>query len=214
MRLDPRALRAYVVTSGTLVPGRGHREIAIAAIEGGATAIQVRAPELGDAELLPLAREIVRICREARVLCIVNDRVEVAIAADADGVHVGQADHPGAARAALGPDRILGVSVLDAGQAREAAALGADYLGVTVWPTRTKPEALPRGPDGLDTVAGATPLPVVGIGGIDATNAAEVIRAGAAGVAVISTVVAARDPATATRELRAAVDRAIELRGT
>jgi thiamine-phosphate pyrophosphorylase len=212
-RLDPHALRVYVVTSGTLVPGRAHREIAAAAIAGGATAIQLRAPELDDVELLPIAREIVDVCRDAGVLCIVNDRVDVAVAAGADGVHVGQDDEPEAARAMLGPDRVLGISVRDADNARAAAAAGADYLGVTVWSTATKPEAVAGGLDGLSAVAGASALPVVGIGGIDATNAAAVIHAGAAGVAVISAVVAATEPVTATRALREAVDRALGLEG-
>ena len=168
-RLDPHALRVYVVTSGTLVPGRGHREIAAAAIEGGATAIQLRAPG---------ARRRRRCCRSRAssstsaatpaCSCIVNDRVDVAVAAGADGAHVGQDDEPEAARAALGPDRVLGISVRDADQARAAAAAGADYLGVTVWSTATKPEAVARGLDGVAAVAAATRLPVVGIGGIDA----------------------------------------------
>ncbi len=208
-RLDPHALRLYVVTSATLVPNRGHREIATAAVGAGATAIQLRAPELDDHALLPLAREIARACRDAGVLCILNDRVEVAVAADADGAHVGQDDAPGAARARLGPERVLGISVRGADQARAATRAGADYLGVTVWSTATKPEAEAVGLDGLSAVAAATALPVVGIGGIDATNAAEVIAAGAAGVAVISAVAAALDPATATRELRDVVDRTL-----
>jgi thiamine-phosphate pyrophosphorylase len=209
-RLDPDALRVYVVTSGTLVPGRGHRDLAIAAIEGGATAIQLRAPELADRELLPLASDLAAACRAEGVRFLVNDRVEVAVAAGADGAHVGQADAPEEARGRLGPDRLLGVSVRDADQARSAEAAGADYLGVTVWSTATKPEAVGEGPEGVAAVVGATSIPVVGIGGIDAANAGAVIRAGAAGVAVISAVAAARDPAAATRELRDAVDRAIE----
>jgi len=206
---DPRALRVYVVTSGTLVSGRGHREIAAAAIEGGATAIQLRAPELDDPALLPLARELASRCRESGVLFIVNDRVDVAMAAGADGAHVGQDDEPEAARATLGRGRVLGISVRDAEQARAAAAAGADYLGVTVWPTATKPEAVGEGLEGVAAVAASTPLPVVGIGGIDLSNAGLVVRAGAAGVAVISAVAAAEDPDAAVRELRAVVDRSM-----
>jgi len=214
-RLDPKALRVYVVTSGTLVPGRGHREITAAAIEGGATAIQLRAPELDDAELLPLARDLATACRAAGVLFIVNDRVDVAVAAGADGAHVGQGDAPDEARAALGPGRVLGISVRDAAQARAAEAAGADYLGVTVWSTATKPEAVAEGLDGVAAVAVATSLPVVGIGGIDASNAGRVLGAGAAGVAVISAVAVAADPVAATRELRDVVDGAIDSsRGT
>jgi thiamine-phosphate pyrophosphorylase len=206
---DPRALRVYVVTSGTLVPGRGHREIAAAAIEGGATAVQLRAPELDDPVLLPLARELASRCRRAGVLFVVNDRVDVAVAAGADGAHVGQDDDPAAARAVLGPDRVLGISVRDANEAREAALAGADYLGVTVWPTATKPEAVGEGVEGVAVVVATTPLPVVGIGGVDASNAGSVVLAGAAGVAVISAVAAAGDPVAAVRELRAVVDRSI-----
>jgi thiamine-phosphate diphosphorylase len=215
MRLDPNALRVCVVTSGTLVPGCGHREITTAAIEGGATAIQLRAPELDDAELLPLARDLAVACRAAGVLFIVNDRVDIAVAAGADGAHVGQRDAPAAARTALGPERVLGISVRDVGQARAAEAAGADYLGITVWSTATKPEAVAEGLDGVGAVAAATSLPVVGIGGIDASNAGRVLGAGAAGVAVISAVAVAADPVAATRELRDVVDGAIDSsRGT
>jgi len=209
-RLDPKALRVYVVTSGTLVSGRGHREIAAAAISGGATAIQLRAPELDDAVLLPLARDLATACHRAGVLFIVNDRVDVAATARADGVHLGQGDAPEEARAALGPEWVLGISVRGADQARAAEAAGADYLGVTVWSTATKPEAVAEGLQGVAEVVAATALPVVGIGGIDAGNARRVIQAGASGVAVISAVAAAPDPVAATRELRGVVAGSIE----
>jgi len=199
-RLDPRSLRLYVVTGAGLVAGRDHRDVALAAIAGGATAVQLRAPELADADLLPLAREVAASCREAGVVLVVNDRVEVA-AAIGCGAHVGQDRDAGEARSALGPASILGVSVADPEQARAAEASGADYLGVTVWATATKPEAVPAGLDGLRAVVRATALPVVGIGGIDARNAPEVLAAGAVGVAVISAVAAAPDPVAATREL-------------
>ena len=213
-RLDPHALRVYVVTSGTLVPGRGHREIAAAAIEGGATAIQLRAPELDDVALLPLAREIADVCRDAGVLFIVNDRVDVAVAAGADGVHVGQDDEPEAARATLGPERVLGISVRDADQARAAAAAGADYLGVTVWSTATKPEAVAGGLDGLSAVADASRAARRG----DRRHRRDERRGGdrtpvRPASAVISAVVAAPEPVTATRALRDAVDRALGLEG-
>jgi thiamine-phosphate pyrophosphorylase len=203
--LDPRALRLYVVT--TAVPGAGgHLDIAAAAIAGGATAVQLRAPELADADLLPLARELAARCRAAGVLSFVNDRPSVAAAAGADGAHVGQDDAPGEARDTLGPDRLLGISAEDAPQALAAESAGADYLGVSVWPTDTKPEARPRGLDGLRDVCRAVRLPVVGIGGIDADNARAVIEAGAAGVAVVSAVAGAPDPVAATRRLRRAVE--------
>jgi thiamine-phosphate pyrophosphorylase len=210
--LDPRRLALTVITSDSLVPGRGHRELAIAGITGGASAVQLRAPDLADDRLLPLAVELARSCRRAGVLLIVNDRPEVALCAGADGVHLGQADDPAAARALLGRGRVFGMSVGTVQEAAEAARLGADYLGLTVWPTRTKPEAVALGLDGARAIADAASLPVVGIGGIEAKNAARVIEVGAIGVAVISAVGEAPDPVAATRRLRAVVDDALARR--
>jgi thiamine-phosphate diphosphorylase len=215
MDLDPRSLSVYVVTSADLA-GRDHEDLSAAALEGGATALQLRAPELDDEALLPLAVRLAGRCRAAGVLFVVNDRVEVALASGADGAHVGQGDDPRDARRRLGSDRVLGISVGDAAEGRAAHAGRADYLGVTVWATATKPEARARGLEGVREVAAATPLPVVGIGGITPANAAEVLEAGAAGVAVISAVAAAHDPVEAVRELRRTVDAhlAIEEAGT
>jgi thiamine-phosphate pyrophosphorylase len=203
---DPGALGVYVVTSSAF-PGRDHRSVARAAIDGGATAVQLRAPELDDDALLPLASELAALCRDAGVLFVVNDRLEVALESGADGVHLGQDDDPRAARRRLGDDRVLGVSVGDVDEAMAADRAGADYLGVTVWATPTKPEAQARGLDGLGRVVEVTTLPVVGIGGIFATNATLVLEAGAAGVAVISAVAAAKDPEAATRVLARVVER-------
>lgn len=205
--LDPRRLAVYIVTSGAFGPDGDHRSIARAAIAGGATAVQLRAPELADDELLPVATEVAAACREAGVLFVVNDRIDVAMACEGAGLHVGQDQDASVARRRLGDDRVLGVSVGDAREARVAALAGADYLGVTIWATSTKPDAAPRGLDGLREVIGSTSLPVVGIGGIDAGNAAAVLAAGAAGVVVISAVAAASDPVRATRDLADAVER-------
>ncbi len=203
--VDPRSLGVYVVTSATLVPGRSHLDVARAAVGSGATAVQLRAPELEDEALLEVATAILEVCRGAGVLFFVNDRLDVAVKSGADGVHLGQLDEPEAARERLGAGPILGVSVNRPGQARAAERAGADYLGVTIWTTATKPVATPAGITGLRRIAAATPLPVVGIGGITADNAAEVLAAGAAGVAVLSAVAGAADPAAATRELADAV---------
>jgi thiamine-phosphate pyrophosphorylase len=208
-RLDPQTLRVYVVTSGALDPRRTHEDLAVAAIEGGATAVQLRAPELDDVELAALTRSLAGRGRRAGVPVIVNDRVDVAVASGASGAHVGQDDDLGTARAHLGPERVLGISVGTPDEARAAERAGADYLGVTVWATDTKPEARPIGLDGLREVAAATALPVVGIGGIDAGNAPDVVEAGAAGIAVIGAVAAADDPVAAVRALREVVDRAL-----
>jgi thiamine-phosphate diphosphorylase len=204
MPIDPTALRVDVVTSGSFA-GRSHAEVAHAAIEGGATAIQVRAPELPDDELLVLARDLAARCAAAGVLCVVNDRPDLAVASGADGAHVGQDDDIEGARATLGPDRVLGISVRTPEEALAAVAHGADYLGVTVWATATKPEATPGGLELIRSIAGVSSVPVVGIGGIDPSNASAVIEAGAAGVAVISAVAGAADPVAATRALVHAV---------
>jgi thiamine-phosphate pyrophosphorylase len=205
MALDPRALGVYVITSADF-SGRGHLDIARAAIEGGATAVQLRAPELADEDLLSLATDLASRCRTLGVLFIVNDRVDLAMAAGADGVHVGQRDDPAHVRERIGSRRVLGMSVRDAEEGRFAVKAGADYLGVTVWPTMTKPEAVPSGLAGVREVAAAVDIPVVGIGGIGPGNAEDVLAAGAAGVAVISTVAAAPDPVAAVRALRGVVD--------
>lgn len=212
--LDPRSLRLTVLTSGTLEPLHGHRALARAAVRGGATAVQLRAPELRDEELLPLAAELAEQCHVAGVLFIVNDRLEVALASGADGVHLGQSDDLPGARQRLGNHRTLGISVSDTGQAARAEAQGADYLGVTVWSTPTKPGAMGLGPAGIREIRGAVGLPLVGIGGIDRTNLGEVFAAGAAGIAVISAVAAAPDPVGATLELRRLIDLAEGDHGT
>jgi thiamine-phosphate pyrophosphorylase len=205
-RLGPKALDLYVLTSAALFPGRGHEEIAAAAVDGGASAVQLRAPELDDDRLNTVAASIAASARGAGVLFVVNDRTDVAIASGADGVHVGQGDDPEGARRRAPDPMVLGVSVGDVEEARAAEAIGADYLAVTVWSTDTKPEAVPAGLDGLRVLAAATALPVVGIGGIHAGNAREVLAAGAAGIAVIGAVAAAPDPVEAVRGLRRVVD--------
>jgi thiamine-phosphate diphosphorylase len=202
--LDPRSLRVYVLTSAAFA-GRTHRDVAEAAIAGGATAVQLRAPELGTDELLAAATDLAARCADAGVLFVVNDRPDVALASGAGGAHVGQGDDLAGARSMLGPERVLGISVGSIDEMRDAVRRGGDYVAVTVWATPTKPEAEPGGLELVRLIADASPVPVVGIGGIDATNAGRVIAAGAAGVAVISAVAAADDPVEATTALTSAV---------
>ena len=212
MRGFATRLGLQVITSGSLA-GRSHTDIARAACAGGADAVQLRAPELDEERFATTALELAAICREKEVLFIVNNSVEIALKSGADGVHLGQSDEPWGARERLGPDPVLGVSVEDLDQAKMAGQAGADYVAVTVWPTQTKPEAEALGLAGLAEIAAGSPLPVVGIGGIDAGNAAQVISAGATGVAVVSAVAQAVDPREATRALRLAVDAARAGRG-
>ena len=204
-KMDPSV---YVVTSAGHMPGRGHVEVARAALEGGATTIQLRAPELDDETLVVVARRLSNLIARTGKTFMVNNRIDVVLEVGADGVHLGQDDNPASARKVLGPGPILGISVATPQQASDAEAFCADYLAVTVWATSTKPEAKAVGLEGLRTIVAATTLPVVGIGGIDASNAGDVIRAGAAGVAVISAVGAAHDPVAAARALVGAVEMA------
>jgi thiamine-phosphate pyrophosphorylase len=204
-RIDPERLRVHVISSSGLVPGRGHIEVADAAIEGGADVVQLRAPELPDQELLSVATEIERRCRRGHVLFVVNDRIDIAVAVEAGGAHVGQGDHPERARQRLGPRGVLGISVATPEQAEAAERAGADYVGVTVFATPTKPEAVPIGLDGLRSIVESTSLRVVGVGGIDPSNARKVLATGAVGVAVITAVGSASDPVAATRRLVEAV---------
>ncbi len=201
------SLAVYVVTSSGFVPGRDHLDVARAAVEGGAGTVQLRAPELyaRPGALLGMATEIAAVCRLHGVLFIVNDVIEVSVESGAAGVHLGQGDEVVRARQTLGPDRLLGISVETPEQARAAESLGATYLGVTVFSTATKRESRPVGLDGLREIVEATSLPVVGIGGIDASNAQVVLSAGAAGIAVVSAGGAAMDPVAAIRELVAVV---------
>ena len=194
----------YLVTDARLSRGRSHREVVSAAIRGGVTVVQYREKNASTRQMVAEALELREVCRAQHVLFIVNDRVDVALAVDADGVHVGQDDLPVAlARRWVGPEKLVGASAENVEQALAAIADGADYLGVSpVFATATKSDAgEPMGLGGLGQIVSKSTLPVVGISGINATNAASVIRAGAAGVAVVSAIVSAEDVEHAAREL-------------
>jgi thiamine-phosphate pyrophosphorylase len=175
-----------------------------AAVAAGAPVVQVRAKGSTDRELYAFARAVVEICAAAGATCLVNDRVDVALAAGADGTHLGADDLPlAAARRVAGPGHLLGGTARDPARARLLVAEGADYLGVgPAWPTATKtglPDAL--GPAGVRAVAMAVDVPVIAIGGVTAERVADLLAAGAAGVAVVGAVSAAPDPGAATRDL-------------
>jgi thiamine-phosphate pyrophosphorylase len=171
--------------------------------EVGVRLVQLRTKALGDAEAYALAAQVATELRRRGALLIVNDRVDLALAVDADGVHVGAQDLPASvARRLIGPDRILGASAHNAIEATNAVQSGADYVGCgSVFPTRTKDDASVRGLDVVREVRAATVVPVYGIGGIDAGNAARVIQAGADGVAVGRAIGDAPDPAAAAKQL-------------
>ncbi|OGL20100.1 MAG: thiamine-phosphate diphosphorylase [Candidatus Rokubacteria bacterium RIFCSPLOWO2_12_FULL_71_22] len=203
----------YVILDRTAARGRDLEEILEAALAGGCRMFQLREKEWPSGRLLPLAEQLRRRCRGAGATFLVNDRVDLALAADADGVHLGQEDLPAhAARPLLRPGMILGLSTHDVPQARAAQAAGADYVAVgSMFPTGTKPDFRLVGPDLLARLRPEIRAPLVGIGGITVENVAEVIRAGADGVAVISAVCGAPDPAAATRRLLDAIRGARDL---
>ncbi len=199
-----RALRLLVVTDEPLRPGRDLVETVRAALRGGAGSIQLRAKTAGAREQVEIARALLAETRAAGALLFVNDRVDVALAAGADGAHVGDDDLPLApARAISPPGFLLGRSAETAEIAAEAEREGADYVGVgPVYATASKADAgSPVGIERIRAVVSAVGIPVVGIGGIDAANAGAVARAGAAGVAVIRAVMHADDVEAAAREI-------------
>jgi thiamine-phosphate pyrophosphorylase len=197
----------YVILDRATAHGRDLGDLLEAVIAGGCRMVQLREKEWPSGRLWPLAQRLRERCRGAGVTLIINDRVDLAVALGADGVHLGQDDLPPArARPLLRPGMILGLSTHSVEQARAASAAGADYVAVgSMFPTATKPEFQLVGPELIRVVRGEIRVPLIGIGGITTDNVAEVVRAGADGVAVISAVCAAPDPERATRRLVEAI---------
>ncbi|WP_395681828.1 thiamine phosphate synthase [Inquilinus sp.] len=201
-------LSVYLVTDTRLSGPRGIAAVAAAAARGGVTIVQLRDPDATTRELIAAAEALQAALAPHGVPLVINDRVDVALAVGADGVHLGDRDMPAAtARTLLGPGRIVGVTVHDAAEAGAVDTEIADYAGIgPVFTTTTKAEARPAiGVDGFQALRRLVPLPVVGIGGIDAARTAAVIAAGADGVAVVSAICAAPDPEAAARAIAAAV---------
>ena len=204
----------YVLTDEHLSRGKSHVELARLAAEGGADVIQLRDKHLESRQLYETALEISKICRQHDVLFIVNDRVDIALAAKADGVHVGQGDIPAAVlRKFVPPDFIIGVSAGTAEEALRAEKDGADYVALSpVFDTSSKDDAgSGRGIEELKKMKQAVSIPVLAIGGINKDNIKEVIAAGADGAAVISAVVSQEDVTAAAASLKRVIT---EVRGT
>lgn len=200
----------YVILDRTVAGGRDLGELLDAVIAGGARMVQLREKTWPSGQILPLAQRLRARCREAGVTFVMNDRVDLAVAIEADGVHLGQDDLPPRyARPLLRPGMILGVSTHSVEQARRAQADGADYVAVgAMFPTGTKPDFELVGPALVRAVRGEIRVPLVGIGGITPDNVGQVIAAGADGVAVISAVCAAPDPRAASAHFFDAIRRA------
>jgi thiamine-phosphate pyrophosphorylase len=197
----------------TAVPGAAGRDLldlVEAAVRGGVTVVQLRAKTLSFPDFLELGLGAAGRLAGTGVPLLVNDRLDIALACGAAGVHLGQDDTPlAAARRMLGGDRIIGVSVNTLEEARRAESEGADYVGAgPAYPTATKETALAvLGPEGLGRIKRAVGIPVVAIGGISASNAASVARSGVDGIAVVSAILGAPDAARAAAGLKTAFGR-------
>ena len=203
--------RLHVITDYHFQQRFSHAELAQLAIDGGADTIQFRQKRAGIRRRLVAAREAADVCRRAGVPMIVDDDITVALAVDAEGVHLGQRDFPvDEARRLLGARRLIGATATTVRQAVRAVRAGADYIGFgPVFSTFSKANpASVKGVEGLRRVCNQVDVPVIAIGGITRRRVADVLAAGAYGVAVLSAVTLAADPARGAAELRRALEQA------
>lgn len=208
MKFDNSAMKVYAVTDRSWLHGESLYSQVQKALEGGATFIQLREKNLDQESFLQEAKEIKSLCKEYHVPFVINDNVEIALAMDADGVHVGQSDMEAMdVRQKLGKDKIIGVSAQTVEQALLAEKHGADYLGVgAVFPTSSKEDAAEISKEVLQNICEAVSIPVVAIGGINKDNIKELKGSGIQGVAVISAIFAQKDITKATLELKEQVE--------
>lgn len=208
MKFDAKMLTLYAVTDRSWLHGRTLAEVVEEVILGGATMVQLREKDKTPDEILASAREIAPVCKKYGVPFIMNDSIELARAAGADGVHLGQSDVPGDNVRELTGDLILGLSANTVESAKRAQALGADYLGVgAVFGTTTKHDARHLSPEALREITSAVDVPVVAIGGINADNILQLTGCGMQGAAVVSALFAQDDPRQAARDLRDKAER-------
>ena len=204
MNCDKKDLLLYAVTDRHWLDGRRLIDVVRESLDGGVTFLQLREKDLDEARFLDEAKDIKTLCHAYGVPFLINDNVDIALAVDADGVHVGQSDmEAGDVRAKLGPDKIIGVSAQTVAQALQAEAHGADYLGVgAVFPTGSKADAKEVEWDVLRDICQAVSIPVVAIGGITQENVTELAGTGICGVAVISAIYAQEDIPAAAKNLK------------
>jgi thiamine-phosphate pyrophosphorylase len=211
MKIQKIDYSLYLVTDRGLARGRLTLDIVKAAVRGGVTCVQLREKNCSTRDFIEQAFTIKNFLKARGVPLIINDRVDVALAIEADGVHLGQTDMPlDIAKNIIGDSMIIGISAESLEDAIEAEKGGADYLGVSpIYATPTKTDtAPPLGLEGLAAIREAVKLPLVGIGGLNRDNSAAVIENGGDGVAVVSAIVAADDPAAATGSIKQVIDRA------
>lgn len=212
MNCDKKDLLLYAVTDRHWLNGRSLRQVVEESLDGGVTMVQLREKQLEEGTFLEEAKELQALCRQRRIPFLVNDNVDIALAMNADGVHVGQSDMEALdVRKKLGPDKIIGVSAQTVEQALLAQAHGADYLGVgAVFPTGSKDDAVEVPFETLKAICQAVRIPVVAIGGISKANVEQLRGSGICGVAVISAIYGADDIEGAARELKEAVRATVE----
>ncbi|MEM7656517.1 MAG: thiamine phosphate synthase [Bacteroidota bacterium] len=200
--MNPADLLLYLVTDPRMTLGRDLIDVVEAAVKGGVSMVQLREKEATTRDFLAQAQRLKKVLAPYQVPLLINDRLDIALAVDAEGVHVGQSDMPvELAREMLGPDKIIGLSVENLAQATAANSLDIDYIGLSpVFSTQTKANiAPPLGLEGVEAIKKVSRFPSVGIGGINLQNAASIIQAGADGVAVVSYLMLADDPETSAR---------------
>lgn len=199
-QFDPKL---YFITDRTGLDEQEFLRRVEAALEGGVTMVQIREKETSTRDYLALAQKVHALTRRYGVPLIVDDRLDVALAMDAEGVHLGQSDLPvETARALLGPDRIIGATAKTVDQAREAWRQGADYLGVgAIYPTTTKVKTVLTAPETLREICGAVPIPVNAIGGLNRDNLDILEGIPVAGICVVSAIMRADDPKEAAQAL-------------
>jgi len=201
----------YLVTDRGLSRGRTTLQIVAAAVAGGVTCVQLREKTCSTREFIEQARAVQSFLKSRGIPLIINDRIGVALAVKADGVHLGQNDMPiETARDILKDSMFIGISAETLENAVEAEKCGADYIGVgPIFPTNTKADAAsPLGPEGFLEIRKAVKIPLVAIGGLNQENAGDIVRKGAEGIAVVSAIVSADDPENAARELKNMIIRA------
>ena len=212
MKYAKENLLLYAVTDRHWLDGRTLKEVVLESLEGGVTMLQLREKHLDEAHFLEEAKELQTLCRSWHVPFLINDNVEIALAMNADGIHVGQSDMAaGDVRKKLGDDKIIGVSAQTVEQALLAEKAGADYLGVgAVFPTSSKDDANEVTYETLKAICSAVSIPVVAIGGITQENVHQLAGSGICGAAVISAIYAKPDIKKAAAELKTAVKETIK----
>ena len=206
MKCAKENLLLYAVTDRHWLDGRTLKEVVLESLEGGVTMLQLREKHLDEAHFLEEAKELQMLCRSWHVPFLINDNVEIALAMNADGIHVGQSDMAaGDVRKKLGDDKIIGVSAQTVEQALLAEKAGADYLGVgAVFPTSSKDDANEVTYETLKAICSAVSIPVVAIGGITQENVSTLAGSGICGIAVISAIYAQPDIRKAAQDLKIA----------